>query len=300
MEELKSNFNKYPYPVQLILLFVIFGFCFFGGQLLAGGIMVAAYGLAVIDIKNLLTEAVNLHPLRFAQMITTLVVFLLPAMLFSKLTTNDYFDYPKKKSYNKQLLFLIPLLIISFYPLLSVVFEINKNSFFADWLVSQQEEYKLLIENLLSGTSVSTFLINFLMIAILPAIAEEWFFRGTLQEFLSKKANIHFAIIWSAIVFSLIHFEFSGFLPRIALGVLLGYIYYFSGNIWLAVLAHLFNNGMEVLGVYLGNIGVISKDLTGDPTMPSAVIIITSTIAFAVLMMLFYKIGNKKSTTFVS
>ena len=92
------------------------------------------------------------------------------------------------------------------------------------------------------------FLINFLVVAIVPAICEEFLFRGALQRtFYRIFKNPHVAIWIGAIIFSAIHFQFFGFFPRMLLGAGLGYIYYYTRSIWYSVFAHLLNNGYAVV-----------------------------------------------------
>jgi hypothetical protein len=98
-------------------------------------------------------------------------------------------------------------------------------------------------------------------------------------------------------VFSLIHFEFSGFLPRICLGLLLGYIYYYSGSLWVSIWAHLFNNGMEVVLQFLKNTGRIRMAID-EPIMPQAWELLVYTAIFAGLSYAFYFLSRKKFDTF--
>jgi hypothetical protein len=73
--------------------------------------------------------------------------------------------------------------------------------------------------------------------------------------------NPHVAIILSAAIFSFIHFQFYGFLPRMFLGILLGYMFYITGSLWTSILMHFLNNGAAVVLYYLNNKGTISIDI---------------------------------------
>jgi membrane protease YdiL (CAAX protease family) len=93
---------------------------------------------------------------------------------------------------------------------------------------------------------------NMFVIAILPAIGEELAFRGVLQRiFFGWSRNRHVAIMVTAAIFSLMHFQFYGFVPRFLMGVAMGYMLDWSGSIWVPVLAHFFNNGTSVLLSFL-------------------------------------------------
>jgi membrane protease YdiL (CAAX protease family) len=95
------------------------------------------------------------------------------------------------------------------------------------------------------------------MIAFLPAIGEELLFRGViLRIFTNWTKNHHWGVWISAILFSALHMQFYGFIPRMLLGVLFGYLLVWSGSMWLPIIAHFINNGVAVVVMFL-----IDKDL---------------------------------------
>lgn len=98
-------------------------------------------------------------------------------------------------------------------------------------------------------------LLNLLVLAILPAIGEELTFRGVLQQLMCVQPstlNNHLAVWVTAFVFSFIHFQFYGFIPRLLLGALLGYVLQWSGHIRYSMIMHGTNNALSVLLFYLG------------------------------------------------
>lgn len=114
-----------------------------------------------------------------------------------------------------------------------------------------------MIESLLGGTGVGDLLVSVLIIGVLTGIAEECFFRGGLQSILMRTfGNAHVAIWVAAFVFSAIHMQFFGFVPRLLLGAFFGYLYWWSGSLWLSVVAHAFNNSLVVLSMWLVRRGV--------------------------------------------
>jgi uncharacterized protein len=293
-----NTFERNSVAVQLLILGALFGAFFLAAQLIAGVILVVAYGMDVLDLKSIVQSGKDLNPIRFAQMLATIIGFGLPALAFSKLKTGSWVRYSGiQNRFPALLILLVPLLVISAYPMINLSYFINQHAFFANWMKSAQEEYELLTNALMSGTSVSIYLINLFTIAIFPAIAEEWFFRGTMQPLLRERTNMHVAIIVTAVIFSLIHFEFSGFLPRVCLGLLLGYIYQISGSLWVSIWAHLFNNGLEVTLRFLKNTGRIDMEM-GVPALPGVWEALGFTAAFAVLGYVFYFISRKKFDTF--
>ena len=98
--------------------------------------------------------------------------------------------------------------------------------------------------------------------AILPAVGEELLFRGLLQQKLfSCFKNIHISIWITAFLFSALHLQFFGFFPRFLLGALLGYMFYWSGSLWLPIIAHFTNNALALLMSFFISKNMISTDL---------------------------------------
>ncbi len=89
---------------------------------------------------------------------------------------------------------------------------------------------------------------SFLFFALLPALVEELFFRGALLLSLRKLlANrIHLSIWLAAIIFSLVHMDLMGFIPRTLLGAYFGYAYYYSKSLWVPIALHTINNSMAI------------------------------------------------------
>jgi uncharacterized protein len=117
--------------------------------------------------------------------------------------------------------------------------------------------------------TVPDMLLGLLVIALLPGIGEELVFRGLIQNELWRGCrNIHVAIWASAFVFSAIHVQFFGFIPRMMLGALFGYLYYWSGNLIVPMFAHLFNNGFSVVAIYLERKSLIDADVEAAESAP--------------------------------
>lgn len=126
-----------------------------------------------------------------------------------------------------------------------------------DLIKNLEETAKVATEKMLNVNTIGGLLLNLVIIALIPAIGEEMTFRGVLQQSLTRKMNPHIAIILSAAIFSFFHFQFYGFLPRMFLGVLLGYMFYITGSLWTSILMHFVNNGSAVVLYYLDNKGLI-------------------------------------------
>lgn len=138
-----------------------------------------------------------------------------------------------------------------------------------DYLKMLEETAAATTEKMLNVDTIGGLLLNLLVIALIPAIGEELTFRGVLQQGLTRKMNPHVAIILSAAIFSFIHFQFYGFLPRMFLGILLGYMFYITDSLWTSILMHFVNNGTAVVVYYLNNKGTISIDAEHFGEAPS-------------------------------
>lgn len=194
------------------------------------------------------------------------------------------------------------LLVVASLPLVQMI-TFDSSSFelpgFMSGLESSMEEMEVrataLLMKLLGDTSISVLLANIVVFAIVPAICEEMFFRGFLQQKLGKVAGPHAAIWITAAIFSLMHLQFYGFFGRLFLGALLGYLLYRSGSLWLSIIAHFMYNLINVFFAW-GSF----KYGWADPEMLEGTADISWTIwlpalaIFAGLFYLFYRRGETR------
>lgn len=129
-----------------------------------------------------------------------------------------------------------------------------------EYMKTLEETAQIATEKMLNVSTFGGLLLNLLIIALIPAVGEEMTFRGVLQQSLTQKMNPHVAIILSAAIFSFIHFQFYGFLPRMFLGILLGYMFYITNSLWISILMHFANNGTAVVLYYLNYNGIVNID----------------------------------------
>lgn len=139
---------------------------------------------------------------------------------------------------------------------------------------------------ILGGDTVGDLIMGLLVVAVAAGVGEEFFFRGGLQQLLLTgpfKRYPHVAIWSTAVVFSAIHFQFYGFIPRLLLGAFLGYLAWWSGTIWLPVVAHTLNNAMVVASSWAVRRGLITSDIDNLYTHPSSAVDIITIIASVIL-----------------
>lgn len=124
------------------------------------------------------------------------------------------------------------------------------------WIMEMESSAAAMQEVMLSSVTLSGLFISIFVVAILTGFAEEIFFRGTLQKIIASNGMNHHVAIWiAAFIFSLLHFQFFGFVPRLLLGAFFGYLFYWTGSIWVSATAHMINNAIVVVTLYLSNIG---------------------------------------------
>lgn len=210
--------------------------------------------------------------MKIAQGISSIMMFVVPPIVYYYVTRSERQMHELGlRGINKPgylfILIGVALMFVSL-PVTNQLTRWNEAMSFGGAFAKLEEYMKMLeemaaatTEKMLNADSIGGLLLNLLVIALIPAIGEEFTFRGVLQQGLMRSMkNPHIAIILSAAIFSFIHFQFYGFLPRMFLGILLGYMFYVSGSLWTSILMHFVNNGTAVLLYYLNHKGVINID----------------------------------------
>ena len=289
-------------PLQTgILGFIIamFGFIFLGP--LIGSVAAFPFlenGLSdLMELSSDPTSSADFKiPLYIMQGMTTLIGLIVIPWLFLIIRK----DHPSSSLFPRRPQFiayiLTSVLVVTFMGFNSFFIEWNANlefpqalKAFEEWARQYEDTLARATEFLTTFDSTGQFILGLVVIAILPAIGEEIVFRGILQRKLAAAGiNAHVAIWIAAILFSAIHFQFFGFVPRMLLGALFGYLYYWSGDIRIPIIAHFINNGFLITAVYMNQMGVTEYDLEGGEA-PSLVAAIIFTIITAILLMLLYR-----------
>jgi membrane protease YdiL (CAAX protease family) len=234
------------------------------GSLLAYFLCLYGFGvdISAINMMAITPEQVKeLNAMKVFQVLAgSLGMFLLPALVFTKSLGLDFKTYVpvKIKVYWPFWILGIALLIVS-NPLIAWLYQLNQYLSFpaayADFeasLKSMEANASALTKVMITAHDMPTLLFNIFVVALMPAICEEIFFRGVMQQYLSvSTGNATLAIFLSAIIFSGFHGQFYGFLPRVLLGALLGYIYNYTANIKVPILIHFINNATAVILVYV-------------------------------------------------
>jgi membrane protease YdiL (CAAX protease family) len=190
------------------------------------------------------------------------------------------------------LLILITLLItLVFFGVNAPFIEWNQSFVFPEFLSGIEEKLKAMEETLATTSafitnfdSIGQLLLGMVVVAVIPGIGEELVFRGLVQNHVYRLSkNIHLAIWGGALLFSLFHLQFYGLVPRMFLGVLFGYLYYFSGNIIYPMVAHFFNNGFTLVMLYLFQENIININIEDSEVLPMSQVLISAVITLALI-----------------
>lgn len=264
-------------------------------------------GLALCGL--FLTTSLSLLPLQGNAMQWTIfagqniLAFILPAMLMwrfcfksSPLKALEAENFP-----SWTMIGIALLIYFAGMPLLNQIVYWNQEmklpeflSSFEEWSRNMEKLAEEQTKGLLNTTDLFPTAMNILVIGVLTGIGEEFFFRGALQRGLAWcGVNPHTAIWTAAIIFSAVHFQFYGFVPRILLGALFGYLYWWSGNIWVNSFAHALNNSLVIVSTWLINKGLLSEefDMLGVADGGFPIAAVGSAIAVAAIIYYLYRRG---------
>ncbi len=196
--------------------------------------------------------------LKWLQLFQTVGTFLLPPICCAWIWDADHKPFrllQMDRGADWKLFLLAIGIMICAAPAINLLADWNSKVELPECLDSIEQKMKAyeqqaaqLTERFLQADNVWQLLLNIGLMALLPALAEELSFRGTLQQILGNK---QIAIWATAIVFSAIHMQFYGFVPRMLMGAMFGYIFVWSGTLWIPIVMHFTNNGLAVIAYYI-------------------------------------------------
>ncbi len=235
--------------------------------------------------------------LKVIQFASQLSIFVVPpmALWFIMRKQNPKFICLSKAPLGIHIILIISLFIV-FVPFLEYTIVLNEGmslgTYFSDleeWMRNSQDLNDQMTTRFLAGTSASTLIVNLIIMAVMPAIGEELLFRGLIMNWFSKViSNIHINILITAIIFSAIHMQFYGFIPRMLLGMLLGYSVYWTKSLWAPILLHFINNGVTVVTFYYYNVNNPGEDIKDLATSSTNTMVIVSVAMSSFVLWLFY------------
>ena len=290
-----SPFGKLLLLFGTVLLFAIVSAL---GGLLAGMLLFnASFAELASYISNPVTaKAVSF--IKYYQLVNQIGIFILPALFFSFLVSNNSVAYLAMGNAPKLISILVGgLIIYAILPFNNYLDELNRQmslpeflSGVEEWMMDKEFQAKKLTTVFLQTNTIGGLLINIVIVALVPAIGEELLFRGVLIKLFNQMTkNIHIAVLISSIIFSAIHLQFYGFLPRLMLGMVLGYLFVFTGNIWIPIFVHFLNNASSAIVYYLHHNGHIKVAMEDFGSSSNTVYIIGSLLITLWLMSIIYQ-----------
>ncbi|MDR3219858.1 MAG: CPBP family intramembrane metalloprotease [Dysgonamonadaceae bacterium] len=256
---LKAAFKDSPIVIQLLMLLAVVFFCFMACAFLSSVLFVMKVGISPEAIREVQLN-INNYPelLRIMSFFQVLGIFIFPSIICAWLFSDYYKNYLHIENpiYSPAVLWAIAGSLL-FVPFINFTASINQQMVFPEalkglekWMMEMETNNNQLITLMLTTKSPLIILFNVLVICVLTGIGEEFMFRGVLQTIFGRFfKNPHVLVWFIAIIFSAIHFQFYGFVPRLLLGAYLGYLMYFTQTIWIPVLAH-FTFNLSSLAVF--------------------------------------------------
>ncbi len=210
------------------------------------------------------------------QMLSTPLTFIGASLFYWVIVEKQATTELSFRSTDSHLLIVIALLVVGFMPFDGLFIEWNKNIHLPEsmkaleaWMKASEDAAAELTKFLTAFDTPLRFGVGMLVVAVAAGVSEELLFRGVMQNLLLKAwKNPHWAIWVAAFWFSFIHFQFYGFIPRMLLGAMFGYLYHWTKNLWVSIFAHFINNGFTLFMVYLYQIKVTNTDIEKVEDVP--------------------------------
>lgn len=277
---------------SIVLLFSLFIF------------LMVATGMITTFLFGKMTNVAAAY--RISAVLQSVLVFITPALVVAMLTTRfpaSLLAVDRLPSL-KFTLTAIFTLVVSI-PLMNIIINWNQNLTFPESMSGIVQTFKDLeaksedsINIMTSGNSAGILIVNIMIVGIFAGLGEELFFRGGLMRLLGgvKSIGTHKAIWISAIIFSALHLQFFGFVPRMLLGVFFGYLLAWSGSLWLPILMHIINNSIIVTFDWINQTNGTDIDVNSIGTGSSTIdiIILTLSIVLTVFsLFMLYKFSKQ-------
>jgi hypothetical protein len=280
----------------LILMLIV-------GSFIGIAVITARYGANELMgiMQNKVGGANAASALWILQFTGTTFPILITPIIFSYLVVRDPDEYLKNNFHFPWLLMILVFLTMMLAnPLIEYLGNLNAKmvlpkalKWLEDWMRESEDQAKKLSDTMMQMNTFWQMIFDLLFIGLLTAVVEEILFRGCFQTiFLRWTNNVHAAVWISAILFSAMHLEFYGFLPRVVLGVLFGYFTAWSGSIWPAIWGHFINNGTVVVVTYLYQNKMITLNPDENQTFNNTAYLVSFIITLFLLFIYWY-LSNK-------
>lgn len=288
---------------QLLILICMALVSMFLIGLLGTVIMAKMTGMSLLEVSDMAkmdySSPRTVFLLRGLQVVQFIALFLVPVIVCAWMFSTNSKKYlglhaPSRSNY---FLWGIAIMIVS-VPLITMLGELNQQVKFPagieNWMKKKEESAAESIKALLTRHTIRDLMLNLVCIAGLAAVGEELLFRGIVQRLLIKMFNGPWAgIIVTAILFSAMHVQFYGFLPRFVLGVFLGAAYWYSGSLWVAIAGHFVYDGLMIVLIYMRPEMIDNETSAQLPSMAAAAL-----VSAALVALIIYRMKKESVTTY--
>ncbi len=268
-------FRYYPWGLQLLLFLLMVFTMISSAAVVISSIFTKITGFPTSGLENISpgSPVSLINAAIMVQGLSSIFIFLLPALLFAYLSTPRPAAYLGLRLPGKKIQFVLVIFImLGAIPVLEMIQELISHINFGAYgkqVKAAQEASDNTFNAFLTMNSFSSFIKVFCIMAIVPALGEELFFRGVLMRFAKQKSlNMVFPILFTAAVFSFTHSNIYGYLSIFLAGILLAVIYNLTGSIWCSILGHLFFNGSQIILSYMGTHNAAVKTYMGANSLP--------------------------------
>lgn len=284
------KFTVSPMQRALLLLFVT----------------VLCYIVASVVVMVLMRNGATATRVCLSTVFQDVLVFILPALVTALMITRRPADFLGISAVPRAAQFLLAVAtLIASIPAMNCIIEWNASislpaslEGLGEWMRQMEDSAQKTVGLMVDGRSVMSLVMLVLVVGVFAGFSEELFFRGTVQRLMiTSNVNPHVAIWVTAILFSAVHFQFFGFVPRLLLGALFGYLAYWGGTVWIAVVAHVFNNTLAALSMWLrsGNADSPMADLESLGTDGGWAMVMVSVVVSVFCLKLYEKLSAKKT-----
>jgi membrane protease YdiL (CAAX protease family) len=296
-----------PAWVQLLLFLGLAFGLFTIALMIATSVLSGITGIGMAELQNSkdwdLTNPKYLTYIRGMILAQFLFLFTIPSLLFSYFSDPEPADYLGLKAPHSALYWgLGILLLLVAYPFVEYIGYINQkipvSGSTEQWIKSMEEEATRQIKFMLQNPTPAELVKNLIFISLFAGIGEELFFRGILQRiFIRMTSSPWLGIILTAAIFSAFHFQFYGFFPRLLLGILLGVIYWYSGSLWPAILAHFLYDALVIVYLYI-NPELLEKTDAAIIPGKGVALLIGAVVSLALTVLIVKKMQQKSRTSY--
>ena len=300
---------NYTAPLKLIALLILLILSLLFTSLFGIVFALPFWGFNVLELAGSsdYSNPDTISLLKYLQVVNQLGLFIFPPLLFAYWVSRKIATY-LLLDIKPQLRVIVVSIMIIFVslPFIGWLGQINQSlslpeslSGIESWMERMEGKANELIVAFLNVKSMGGMMFNVFMIAIIPAVGEEFLFRGViLRLFKEWTKNVNAAVLISAFLFSALHMQFYGFMPRFLLGIILGYLFVWSGSLWVPMLIHFINNAFAIIYIYAtGSMDLLNSDVDSVGASDNSFIITSSAVFMIFMMLIVYKWYRDKQIT---